>query len=106
MNTLRVVPVPPKKSIEPERTETVDRCRHLTLKRLPPHLAIGNNRQPGIFLQCNRLIYGAILDFLKLRGAENAGGELFLRGKQLRRSQHASHDIGMEDRMSRRLNSS
>ena len=61
MNTLRVVPVPPEKSIEPECTETVDRCRHLTLKRLPPHLAIGNNLQPGIFLQGNRLVDGVIL---------------------------------------------
>ena len=95
MNTLRVVPVAPKKSIKPELTKPTDRCRHLTLKRLPPHLAIGNNLQPGIFLQGNRLVDGVILDFLKLRRAESAGGELFLRGKQLRRSQQASHHIGM-----------
>ncbi len=46
--------------------KAADRRGHLALKRLPPHLPIGDDFQADTFLQRNGLIHRAIFDLFEL----------------------------------------
>ena len=89
------MPITPEKGVKIEFAKAANGGGHLTLKRLPAHLAIGYNFEPGIFLQRNGSIDSTIFDFFKFRSAESPGGKLFLRKQQFRRSEQTANDIGV-----------
>jgi hypothetical protein len=67
----------------------------LTLKRLPAHLAVGDNVQTDAFLQRNRLVDGAIFHGAQLRCTELAGSELVLSVKQVCWAKETTDDVGV-----------
>ena len=89
------MPLAPEKGVESEFSKAVDRCGHLALKRLPPHLAIGHDLQANCLLERDGLIDRAVFDLFELCVADGLRGELLLSAKQLRRSQQAADDIGV-----------
>ena len=75
--------------------KAADRRGHLALKRLPPHLPVGDDFQADAFLQRNGLIDRAIFDLFKLCVANGTSWQLFLSLKQLWRSEQAPNNVGM-----------
>lgn len=95
MQSILAAPITPQKSVKIEHPETADGCRHLALKRLPAHLAVGDDFQSGIFLQRDRRVDSVIFNLCELAGSEITVGEVFLSGKQFGWPEQASDNVGM-----------
>jgi hypothetical protein len=89
-----VVPLAPEKRVEIVRAEAAHGGRHLALKRLPPHLPVGDDLQPEALLQRDRVIDGAVFDRFEFRGGDCPDAELFLRRAQFRRAKQTANDVG------------
>jgi hypothetical protein len=61
---LLTVPITPEKGADIPFTETFYGLHHLALKREPPHLAVRQYREAGLFLLGDRSVYGPVLDAL------------------------------------------
>jgi hypothetical protein len=96
VNSFFVVPMAPEKGVQGEFAKAADRSGHLALKRLPAHLAIGQDREVDFFLQRDGAVHCAIFDPLELLGTDGPGGELVLGPKKVRRPKQASYDVGMD----------
>jgi hypothetical protein len=83
--------------------KAADRRRHLALKRLPPHLPIGNDFQTDIFLQRDGVVNRTIFDLFKLCLAYTTTGQVLLCFEQLWRPEQASDDISMNANHKSRL---
>jgi len=90
-----VVPLAPKKSVEIKFAEADDGRRHLALKRLAAHLAVGHNFQADTFLHSDGIVNGAIFDCFELSSSDCSGGELLLRVKQFCGPKQDADDVGM-----------
>jgi hypothetical protein len=93
VNSLFIVPLAPKKSVEVEVAKSAHGGSHLALKRLPAHFAVSDNFKADFLLQRDGVVDGAIFDFFELSRTDLAGGELLLRRKQFRRPKQASDHI-------------
>lgn len=96
MDTVLVVPLAPKKRVEIKIAEAADGSRHLALKRLPAHLAVGDNFQTNAFLQSYSVVYSAILYLFELRSSDRSGGELLLSFQQFSGTEQAPNYVGMK----------
>ena len=95
MNSLLVIPLAPEKRVKVEPPKTAHRRRHLALKRLPAHLAVGHDIQADGFLESDRLVHGAIFYFFEFIRGYGPSGELFLCRKQFRGPKQAADDVGV-----------
>jgi hypothetical protein len=92
---LMTVPITPEKRIQVPLTKAFDGLYHLALERQPPHLAVRQQREAGLFLLGDRFVYGPVLDALVGWSGDLAGAEALLGGQQPRRPQQAPDDISM-----------
>src|SRR5947209_10853824 len=96
LHALLVVPLAPKKSVEIKFTEAANGSRHLALKRLPAHLAVGHDFQADALLQSDSVIDGPVFDQFEFSSSDGSSGELLLSRKQLRGPEKAANDIGVD----------
>jgi hypothetical protein len=92
---LMTVPITPEKRIKVPLTKAFDGLYHLALKRQPPHLAVRQHREAGLFLLGDRFVYGPVLDALVGWSGDLAGAKSLLRLQQPRRPQQAPDDVSM-----------
>jgi hypothetical protein len=67
----------------PEAVYGID---HLALERFPAHLAVGDDRETGPFLERDRQVDGPVLDALELGGGDPTLREAAPSLEQLRRT--------------------
>src|SRR5439155_1262966 len=84
LHALLVVPLAPKKSVEIKFTEAANGSRHLALKRLPAHLAVGHDFQADALLQSDSVIDGPVFDQFEFSSSDGSSDEFLLSRKQLR----------------------
>lgn len=95
MNSLLVIPLAPEKRVKVKLPKTAHRRRHLALKRLPAHFAVGHDFQPDGLLESDRLVHRAIFYFFEFTRGDAPNGELFLSHKQFRRTKQAADNVGV-----------
>src|SRR5947208_223050 len=93
LHALLVVPLAPKKSVEIKFTEAANGSRHLALKRLPAHLAVGHDFQADALLQSDSSIDGPGFHQFQFSRSPGSSHELLLSGKQLRWAEKPADDI-------------
>ena len=95
MNSLLVIPLATEKRAESEFSKAAHGRRHLALKRLSAHLAVGHDFQPDALLQRDRLVHRVIFYFFEFNRGDGPSGELLLGGKQFRGPEKAADDVGV-----------
>ena len=70
----------------------------MAVEGVAAHLAVGDDVEAGVLLQCERLVHGAILDPLECRGRERTCGALGAGGLEPVRAEQAADDVGAEGR--------
>src|SRR5947208_9635341 len=95
LHALLVVPLAPKKSVEIKFTEAANGSRHLALKRLPAHLAVGHDFQADALLQSDSVIDGPVFDQFEFSSSDGSSDEFLLSRKQLRWAEKAADDISV-----------
>ena len=89
------MPIAPEERIQIPFTKALDGLNHLALERQPPHLAVGQHREAGLFLLGHRFVYGPVLDDLVAGSSDLARAKALLRGQQPRRPQQASDYVSV-----------
>jgi hypothetical protein len=88
------VPLAPEEGVDVPLAEPLHGGRQLALEGESAHLAVRDDLEPGVLLELEHLVHGAVLDALELCPGQLARLEALARLEQRRRTQEASDDVG------------
>ena len=94
------VPLAPEPGVDADAREAVGGRRELALERLPPQLAVGDDRAPRFELERDHLADGAVLDGLERGGVQPPRGVVLASPEQVGRPQEAPDVLGPSGRVS------
>jgi hypothetical protein len=85
----------PEKCIQRMLGEALHGCRHLSLKRLAPHLPVSDDLKASLLLESNSLIHGPVFDLFEIGRLQFPGSKFLLCSQQLCRAKQTTHYVGV-----------